>query len=96
MKCKTILYLNGFLLAWALLFLGSICLDGSGKIAGLLAVGNILFLFANIPLAIVCLFLKKKGCFGKRYGIPAVVLSLLNMAVGIAAWLFVVALFLKP
>ena len=42
------------------------------------------------------LFLKEKGCFGKRYGIPAVVLSLLNMAVGIAAWLFVVALFLKP
>ena len=95
-KWDMILYVNGFLLVWALLLLGSVCLDSSGKITGRLAVGNILFLFVNIPLAVWSLYLKKKGRFSKQYGVPVAVLSVLNLAVGIAAWLFVVALLQKP
>ena len=95
-KENGILCVNVFLLLWAILVIGSIFVDGSGELTGMLAIGNALFLFVNIPFAVVSFLLKKKGCFSKPYERPISVLSLLNLLVGIAAWLFVSVLFRKP
>ncbi len=91
-KWNMLVYVHGILLLWALLFIGSLTLHDGGRTAGVLAPGNALFLFVNIPLAVFSFVLKRKKCFDKSYETPIVVLSRLNAMVGIAAWIFLAML----
>lgn len=91
-----LVYVHAGLLLWALLFLVSIFVPGGGKIVSVLAIGNALFLFVNIPLAVFSFVLKAKGYFDVQYKSFVVVLSILNLIVGIAAWLFVIFLLQTP
>ena len=90
-----LVYLHAALLLWALLFLSAAFVLDDGKFAGVLAIGNALFLFINIPFALFSLALKRKGYFTQQYSIPVVILSILNIAVGIVAWYYFVQLLLK-
>ena len=91
-----LLYIHSALLLWFVLFIISLLIPDGGKAAGILAVGNSLFLFANIPLAIFSFILKAKDRFSIAYETPIVVLSIINIIVGILMWLFVVMLMQKP
>ena len=91
-----LVYVHGGLLLWALLFVVSLLIPDSGKIVSVLAVGNALFLFVNIPLAVFSFVLKAKGHFDLQYEGFVVVLSILNIIVGITAWLFVILLLRMP
>ena len=91
-----IVYPHVVLLVWAMLFLISLFMSDGGKTAGVLAIGNFLFLFVNIPFALFSLALKVKGCFSKKHDTPIVVLSFLNIVVGIIAWLLAVLLLQMP
>lgn len=95
-KEQILMYLHSVLLFWFLLFVGSFFLPDGGKAAGVLAMGNAVFLFANIPFSLVTLVLKAKGQFSGKYNRAVAILSVLNICVGIAAWLFVAALLRKP
>ena len=99
MKSKNwnfLLYIHGALLLWFVLFIISLLIPDGGKAASILAVGNAFFLFANIPLAVFSFILKAKDRFSMAYETPIVVLSILNIIVGILMWLFVVMLIQKP
>lgn len=99
MKLKNwnfLVYIHSILLLWFISFVASLSLGDGGKTTGVLAIGNALFLFVNIPLSIFSLVLYKKDRFSKHHKIPAVVLSIVNMIVSIAAWIFVVMLLQKP
>ena len=89
-------YLHGILLLWAVLFLICLSIPALRGMLDFLGWGNLLFLFVNIPFSLVSLVLKAKGRFSRKYGIPIVVLSLLNTVVGIMVWWFVVLLFQMP
>ena len=68
MKTKNwniLIYLHGALLLWFVLFIVSLLIPDGGKTASILAVGNALFLFANIPLAVLSFILNAKD-----YGVP--------------------------
>ena len=95
-KWNIIVYLHAVLLIWALLFVGSLVVPDVRKIAGVLAIGNVLFLFVNIPFAVVSLVLKAKKYFSIQYEAPVVVLSILNIVIGILAWIFVVLVLQMP
>lgn len=84
------------LLLWAFLFIVSLFIPDGGKAAGVLAVGNILFLFVNIPLSIFSLLFKVKDRVSIEYETPVVMLSILNIIVGIIAWFFVLFLMQIP
>jgi len=85
-----ILWLHTLCFGWFLLFYLS--LFGSGRIAAVLAIGNVMFLFGNIPLSLLSLVLIFRGRFSRRYNIPIAVLSILNTLVSIAVWSFVFSL----
>ena len=89
-------FLHAILLLWAVLFLICLSIPVLRDMLDFLAWGNILFLFVNIPFSLVSLVLKAKGHFSRKYGIPIVVLSLLNTTVGIMVWWFVVLLSQMP
>ncbi len=91
-----LVYVHGSLLLWALLFVVSLLIPDGGKTASVLAVGNALFLFVNIPLAVFSFILKAKDRFSIEYESPVVVLSILNTIVGIILWIFVVLLAQSP
>lgn len=95
-KLNFIVYPHAVLFLWAVLFIISLQLSDGGEIASVLAFGNPLFLFVNIPFSLFSLILKAKSCFSKKYGVPIVVLSILNIIVGIMAWSFVVILLQSP
>ena len=91
-----LVYVHGALLLWAVLFIVSLFIPDGGKTASVLAIGNALFLFVNIPLAVFSLILKAKDCFSIDHEGPTVVLSIANIIVGVLAWLFVVMLLQSP
>ena len=91
-----LLYVHSALLLWLVLFVVSIFIPDGGKTTGMLAIGNALFLFSTIPLAIFSFILKAKGRFSTAYERPIVVLSIFNLIVGILAWCFVVMLMQMP
>ncbi len=91
-----LVYVHGGLLLWALLFVVSLFIPDSGKTASVLAIGNALFLFVNIPLAVFSFILRAKDCFSIEYESPVVVLSILNTIIGIVLWIFVVLLAQSP
>ena len=95
-KWNFLIYIHGALLLWFVLFIISLLIPDSGKTASILAVGNALFLFANIPLAVFSFILKAKDRLSIAYETPIVVLSILNIIVGILMWLFVVMLMQMP
>ena len=98
MKIKNwnfLIYLHGALLLWFVLFVTSLFIQDGGKTASVLAIGNALFLFVNIPLGIFSLVLNKKNHFDQHKAL-AIVLSIINMLVGIVMWLFVVMLTQMP
>ena len=89
-------YVHTGLFLWALLFIVSLFIPDGGKTAGVLAVGNVLFLFVNIPFSIFSLIWKVKDRVSKEYETPVVVLSVVNIIVGIITWFFVVFLMQIP
>ncbi len=95
-RWQSLLYTHIFLLLWAVLFLLSLFLADGGTVASMLAPGNFAFLFVNIPLAVLSVYHALKGHLGKPHIVPVLMLSLLNTLIGIAAWIFVVMLMLKP
>ena len=95
-KWNIIVYLHTILLLWALLFIGSLYIPDGGRTASALAIGNALFMFVNIPFAVVSLVLKAKGYFSVEYEKPIVVLSILNIIIGAIAWYVVVLLLHSP
>lgn len=94
-KWHHIVYLHAVLFLWALGFLVCLFIPGGGRIAGILAIGNYLFLFLNIPLAIFSFVLRAKNRLDAAYKGTIAVLSILNTLVGIAAWLSVILLLQK-
>ena len=95
-KWNILVYVHSVLFLWALLFICSLIVPGSGSISKVLAIGNIFFLFLNIPLSIFSFARKAKGQFDLRYEGIAVALSILNIIVGIAAWFFTILLIQMP
>ena len=93
-NCDFFLYIHAFFFLWFAAFFLSIF--GSGKLAGMLAPGFILFLFVNIPFSVLTIVLKIKQIFSKQFKIPILVLAILNFLVGIAAWTFVIILSQSP
>ena len=91
-----LVYVHAGLLLWALLFVISLFIPGSDNVLTVLALGNALFLFVNIPLALFSFVLKAKGYFDIQYKRPIVVLSILNIFVGIAVWYCLMLLLQKP
>ena len=99
MKSKNwnfLLYIHGALLLWFVLFIISLLIPDGSKATSILAVGNVFFLLANIPLAVLSFILNAKDRFSIACKTPIVVLSILNIIVGILMWLFVVMLMQKP
>jgi len=90
---KLFLLLHAVLLTWAALFFVSLFyIHDGGKTAGTLAIGNLAFLLVNIPLSAVCIILAAKKRFTKPCSVPIVIMSILNAAVGINAWAFLIML----
>ncbi len=89
---NNLVYVHSGLLLWALLFVVSLFIPDGGKTASVLAIGNALFLFVNIPLAVFSFILKAKDRFSIEYESPVVVMSILNTIIGIVMWLFVLLL----
>lgn len=86
-------YLHAVLLLWAALFAWSLFfIHDGGKTAGTLAVGNFAFIFLNIPLALRSFVLAAKGRFSQKFTIPIIVMSILNTAMGVNAWAFLILL----
>ena len=99
MKTKNwniLIYLHGALLLWFVLFVTSLFIPDGGKIASVLAIGNALFLFVNIPLTVFSFILRVKDRFSTEYERLVVVLSILNTIIGIVLWIFVVLLAQSP
>lgn len=95
-KWNFLLYVHGALLLWFVLFVISLFIPDGGKTASVLAIGNALFIFINIPLVVLSFVLKAKDCLGTDYESPIAVLSILNAIVGILAWIFVILLLHSP
>ena len=86
---KIIMFIHWFLLLWALLFLGSLFWAENGQIAAVLACGNILFLFANIPFSFFSVIFALKKPSSVKLKILITVLSLCNTLVSLGAWYIV-------
>ena len=89
-----LVYVHGALCLWFVLFAGSLFIRDGGKIAGALAIGNVLFLLANIPLGIFSLIVKNR--FSTNYRMPIVILSIINMVISVAVWIFLIMLLQMP
>ena len=95
-KLNFLVYVHGALLLWAALFVISLSMSDGGQTASRLAFGNLLFLFVNIPLGILCLIFSQKNRFDAHYKVPAIVLSMINMLIGSVAWIFAAMLLEMP
>ena len=100
-KADFLLFIHIVLAIWAVLFCLYMCVvdtawmidfPGRDLLLSILATVNFFGEFVNIPLSVVTLVLKAKGRISKRFGTPVVLLSVFNMAIGIAVWVFVVML----
>ena len=88
-----IVILHTVLLTWAVLFTVTLFFIHDGGIrARIFAIGNISFLFFNIPFSITSIILSIKKHFTKLYAVPIVTMSILNTAMGINAWVFLILL----
>ena len=99
MKAKNLdflVYVHGALCLWFLLFAGSLFIRDGGQIASVLAIGNVLFLLANIPLGILSLIWTANDRFSPRFRVPVAILSVLNILVSVAVWIFAVMLLQMP
>ena len=94
-KWDWLLILHALIILWALLFVYSVNFrtDG-GKMASILAIGNFFGLFISIPLAVISLIARAKKKFSEKLSIPVILLSLLNICVGVADWIFFFTLLL--
>ena len=92
-QAKRIVILHTVLLTWAVLFAVSLFLlhDG-GTTASFLAIGNVVFLLFNIPFSVTSIILSIRKRFAKLYTIPIMTMSILNTAMGINAWAFLILL----
>lgn len=95
-KLDFLVYVHGALLLWFALFAGSLFLQDGGNTASVLAIGNVLFLLANIPLGILSLIWTAKDRFSPRFKVPVAILSVLNILVSVAVWIFAVMLLQMP
>lgn len=95
-KWNILVYVHAALLLWALSFIICLFVPGGGKAASILSAVNFLFLFFNIPFGVLSFILKAKDLFDIEYEDAIAVLSVLNIIIGIIAWLFVVLLWLSP
>lgn len=95
-KWDFLLYVHRVLFFWFVLFVISLSIPDGGITAGVLAIGNPLFLLINIPLAVLSFVLKAKNRFSTDCERPIVVLSTVNAIVGILAWIFVILLLQSP
>ena len=96
MKWNYLVYVHAVLLLWAVAFICCLVVPGGGSVASVLAIGNIFFLFVNIPLAIFSFILKAKDRFGIDYEGPIAVLSVLNSIIGAIAWTLFILLMQSP
>ena len=96
-KWDWLLILHILIILWAVLFVFSLfySTDG-GRMAGMLAPGNFAGLFISIPLAIISLIARAKKRFSENCSIPIVVLSIVNICVGVADWIFFVMIMRMP
>ena len=95
-KWDVVLLAHILIILWALLFFPSLLLHDGGKIAGALAGGNLAGLFISIPLAVISLIARAKKRFSEKASGAVLVLSILCICVGIAAWTFAVMVILTP
>lgn len=84
-----IIYIHSFLFLWAVAFLACLQFYQLRNALSVIAFGNIAFLFFNIPFSVISFVLKIKGFISIKYAKSLVVLSIVNILVGIAAWIFV-------
>ena len=81
---------------WAILIVSILYFADGTKIGmtliGILASG----LFLAIPLSVVCLIARAKGRFSKKASAAVVPLSILNILVGIANWVFCILIGRNP
>lgn len=96
MKWNFLVYVHAVLLLWAMMFICCLFVPGGGSIASILAIGNIFFLFINIPLAIFSFILKAKDRFSIDFEGPIAVLSVLNSIIGAIAWALFILLMQSP
>ncbi len=96
-KWDWLLILHILIILWAILFVFSLfySTDG-GRMAGMLVPGNFAGLFISIPLAIISFIARVKKRFSENCSIPIVVLSIMNICVGIADWIFFVMIMRMP
>ena len=91
-KFNFLLYVHAALVLYAVLFAGYVLLDNTLarwlflKIPYLLMIGNISLLFGGVPFSIVTLVMRTKNKFDRKYSIPVLVLSIINILISIAAW----------
>ena len=85
---------------WAILFVSILEFADGTKIGvtliGGLAWGNIAGLFLSIPLSAVSLIAKAKGRFSEKASAAVLPLSILNILVGIADWVFCILVMRMP
>lgn len=92
-QANLIVILHAVLLTWAVLFaVGVLFIHDGGKTAGSFAMGNVLFLLFNIPFSVTSIILSIKKRFTRLYAIPIITMSILNTAMGINAWAFLILL----
>ena len=96
MKWNFLVYVHAVLLLWAVVFICCLIVSGGGNIVSVLAIGNLFFLFVNIPLAIFSFILKARDRFSIDYEGPIAVLSVLNSIVGAIAWTLIILLMQSP
>lgn len=90
-----ILIPNIVLFVWAVFFVASIILSW-GHTAGIISIGQVLFLFINIPLAILSFVFIAKKRVSKKIIVPLIIFAVLNIIFSIADWIFVILLINMP
>lgn len=92
-----LLIVHVLIIVWAFLFVGSLVFEtDGGKLAGMLASGNIVAIFISIPLAIISLMARAKQRFSEICSTPILVLSIVSICIGIAGWIFLIMIMRMP
>ena len=93
------------LVVWFFLYIGTILYGGPlvsrfapflEPVILVIAFGVVLFLLVNIPLSIYTVVILLKGCAPGENKTLLIVFSVLNTLTGLSAWVFLIALMLKP
>ena len=92
-----LLLVHVLIIVWALLFGCSLLFvpDG-GKLAKMLAPGNLVAVFISIPLAVFSLMARAKQRFSEICSTPILVLSIVSICIGIAGWIFLIMIMRMP